>query len=324
MHAVFAQSLGDASVLQWVETTAPKPEPGKVVINVGLTGVNFADIMARRGTYHSGRKPPFIPGLDCVGTIAAIGDGVDGLRIGQRVCAFPEGGTYAETVIASAVRTYPIDSSIPDEAAASALMLVTAYNCLTLAGRLAPGDSVLVHAAAGGVGSIAVQMARKLGAGRIFATAGNQEKLALARQAGADVAIDYTKEDVGQTVLAATDGRGVDLILDSVAGDIFNNSLLALATFGRHVIYGIASGKPGTALTNFLHPENRAVVGYSTGNYLKNKPEALRPGVEASLKMVAEKAVNVMVGARYPLKDAADAHRYVEERKSRGKVILEP
>lgn len=324
MHAVVAQSLGDASVLQWVETPEPKAEFGKVVISVGLTGVNFADIMARRGSYHSGRKTPFIPGLDCVGTIVAIGDGVQGLRVGQRVCAFPEGGTYAETVLASAVRTYPLDSSISDEAAASALMLVTAYNCLTLAGRVAPGESVLVHAAAGGVGSIAVQMARKLGAGKIFATAGSEEKLAIARQAGADVAVNYTKEDVCKAILAATDGRGVDVILDSVAGDVFNNSLQALATFGRHVIYGIASGKPGTALTNVLHPENRAVVGYSTGNYLKNKPEALRPGVEASLKMVAEKAVNVLVGARYPLKDAADAHRYVEERKSRGKVILVP
>jgi NADPH2:quinone reductase len=322
MHAIVAQSFGDPSVLKWVEQPDPQPEAGKVAIRVSLTGVNFADVMARQGKYHSGTKPPFIPGFDCVGTIVGLGEGVTGLKVGQRVCAFPA-GTYAEIVIASAQRTYPIGDDVSDEIAASVLMLVTAYNCLTLAARITSGESILIHSAAGGVGLVAVQMAKKLGASRIIATASTDEKLALAKQAGADTLINYTKDDAGKSVLAATDGRGVDVILDAVAGDVFDNSLQALATFGRYVIYGIASGKPGTVQTNYLHPENRAVVGYSTGNYLRVNPEAMRPGVNASLKMAAD-GINITVGARYPLAKAADAHELVESRRSHGKVILQP
>ena len=286
------------------------------------TGVNFADVQARRGAYHGGQQPPFVPGLDCAGTIAAVGPGAEGLRVGQRVAAFPPNGSYAEIVVAPVVTTYALDDAISEDDAASLLMLVTAYNVLTFAGRFAPGETVLVHAAAGGVGSTAVQMARALGADTIFATAGGAAKCALAREAGADVAIDYLSEDFAQRVLDATNGRGVDVILDSVAGDVFDAGLTALAAFGRIVAFGMASGKPGTVRTNQLHPTNRAVIGYSSGSYRKLRPEALRPAVDASLRLVAEGKVHVMVGARFPLRDAAGAHRLVESRASHGKVLL--
>jgi NADPH2:quinone reductase len=286
------------------------------------TGVNFADVQARRGAYHGGQKPPFVPGLDCVGTIVALGDGIEGLRVGQRVAAFPPNGSYAEVVVVPATTTYPLDPAVPDDDAASLLMLVTAYNVLIFAGRFVSGESVLVHAAAGGVGSTAVQMARALGAGTIFATVGSEAKVAIAREAGADVVIDYRREDFARRVLDATNGLGVDVILDSVAGEVFNAGLTALAPFGRIVTFGIASGEPGTVRTNQLHPTNRAVIGYSSGSYRKLRPEALRPAVVASLQLVAENKVHVVVGARFPLREAAEAHRLVESRAGHGKVLL--
>src|SRR6185312_12730052 len=221
MHAIEVAELGDASVLTWVEKPDPVPGAGEVAIRVSYTGVNFADIQARRGSYHGGEKPPFIPGLDCAGTITAAGSGVADLRVGQRVAAFPFGGSYAEIVIAKAELCYALPDAVSDQAAATILMLVTAYNTITLAGRFKKGEAILVHAAAGGVGSTAVQIARVLGAGKIFATAGDGEKVAIAKKAGADIAIDYNKEDFAERVKAETDGKGVDVVLDSVAGDVF-------------------------------------------------------------------------------------------------------
>jgi NADPH2:quinone reductase len=324
MHVIEVGSFGDPSVLAWRERDEPAPGPGEVAIRVTQTGVNFADVQARRGAYHGGQAPPFVPGLDCVGTIVALGEGVEGLRVGARVAAFPPAGSYAEVVVVPVTTTYVLDPAISDDDAASILMLVTAYNVLSFAGRLAPGESVLVHAAAGGVGSTAVQIARALGAGTIFATVGSEEKCTIARDAGADVVIDYRSEDFARRVLDETGGRGVDLILDSVAGEVFTAGLTALAPFGRLVAFGMASGTPGTVRTNELHPSNRAVVGYSSGSYRKLRPEALRPAAEASLRLVADGKVRVLVGARFPLRDAADAHRLVESRAGHGKVLLTP
>jgi NADPH2:quinone reductase len=322
MHAVEVRAYGDPSVLEWRERPDPAPGPGEVAIRVTQTGVNFADTQARRGTYHGGQQPPFVPGLDCVGTIVALGAGVDGFELGQRVAAFPPAGSYAQIVVVPVVTTYPLHPAIPDDDAASLLMLVTAYNVLSFAGRIAPGESVLVHAAAGGVGSTAVQIARALGAGTIFGTVGSEEKRAVALAAGADVVINYRNEDFARGVLDATGGRGVDLILDSVAGEVFTAGLTALAPFGRLVVYGMASGTPGTVRTNELHSSNRAVVGYSSGSYRKLRPEALRPAAEASLHLVAEGKVHVVIGARFPLREAAEAHGLVESRGGHGKVLL--
>src|SRR5579875_1284692 len=186
MHAIVVEGVGDPSVLQWRAVPDPKPGPGQVAIKVKLTSVNFADIQQRRGTGAAVPKMPFTPGLDCMGTIVALGEGVEKLHVGQRVSASPE------------VLTIPVDGTISDEAAASPTVLVTAYNLLTLAARLQRGQSVLVHAGAGGVGSVAVQMAKRLGAGTVFATAGGEHKVRIARDCGADIAIDYTKEDFAQ------------------------------------------------------------------------------------------------------------------------------
>jgi NADPH:quinone reductase len=323
MHAIVVERTGDASVLTWTERPDPSPGPGELTLRVTMSGVNFADIMRRRGGYRGG-PPPFVPGLDCAGTVLAVGEGVTHFRPGQRVAAFPEDGGYTEIAVAKPVLTYALADGVPDEAGASLTMLVTAYNLLTMAARIQPGESVLIHAAAGGVGSIAVQMARALGAGTIVAVAGGLEKTALARELGADVTIDHTREDIAGATNAATGGKGVDIVLDAVGGETFAQTLPALAEFGRYCIYGQASGEPGELKTNALHAGNRALIGYSTGGYRAARPERLRPGVEGAFALVASGKVRIVAGARYPLRDAAEAHRFIESRASHGKVLLTP
>jgi NADPH2:quinone reductase len=203
-------------------------------------------------------------------------------------------------------------------------VLVTAYNILAMAARLQPGETVLITSGAGGVGCTAIQMARALGAGRIIATAGGPDKAQIAREAGADVAIDHTAGDLAAAIRAANGGGGVDVILDAVAGDTFAQIFPTLATMGRYVIYGMASGQPGTVTTDVLHTGNRAVIGYTSGGYRAERPELLRPGVEAAFRLVADGKVTLRVGARYALRDAAEAQRFVESRESTGKVLLVP
>ena len=319
MHAIVVPRTGDASVLEWTERPDPKPGPNEVAIRVTLSGVNYADIMRRRGGYRGG-PPPFVPGLDCVGTVIAVGSGVSGFTVGQRVAAFPEDGGYTEIAIARDVLTYPVPDGVPDEAAASLTMLVTAYNTLVMCARLERGESVLVHSAAGGVGSLAIQFARALGADSIVAVAGGPEKTAFAHTLGADIVVDHTTDDLAAKLEPI--GGKVDVVLDAVGGETFNSTIPLLAEFGRYCIYGQASGEPGEVFTNVLHAGNRAVLGYSTGGYRASRPERLRFGVQGAFDIVSGGLVKVIVGARYPLRDAAEAHRYVESRASHGKTLL--
>ena len=319
MHAIVVARTGDASVLEWTERPEPKPGPSEVTIRVALSGVNFADIMRRRGGYRGG-PPPFVPGLDCYGTVLAVGSAVTELKVGQRVAAFPEDGGYTEIAIAREIMTYPVPDRVPDEAAASLTMLITAYNTLAMAARLERGESVLIHSAAGGVGSLAIQVARALGAGTIVAVAGGAEKVAFAHSLGADIVIDHTTADVAARLEPI--GGKVDVVLDAVGGETFNSTIPLLAEYGRYCIYGQASGEPGEVFTNVLHSGNRAVIGYTTGGYRASRPERLRPGVEGAFDLVCEGAVKVIVGAKYPLRDAAEAHRHVESRASHGKTLL--
>ena len=321
IHAIVVENFGDPSVLQWREVPDPKPGPGEVTIRVTTTGVNFADIMRRRGGYR-GAPPPFTPGLDCTGKIEAVGAGVTDLKPGQRVCAFPVDGGYAEVVRAKAVLTYPLDDDVPEEAAASLTVVVTAYNILTFAAKAQRSESVLVHAAAGGVGSTAVQIAKALGL-RVLAVAGGPEKVAFAKQLGADAAFDHNGDFAGD-VKNATGEHGVDVVLDSIAGETFAKTLPLLAEFGRYVIYGMASGTPGDAKTNVFHTGDRSLLGYSTGHYRDARPEVLRPTVVAAYRFVKDNKIRIIVGARYTLREAAKAQEHVESRTSTGKVLLTP
>ncbi|RDI95016.1 NADPH:quinone oxidoreductase family protein [Meiothermus sp. QL-1] len=320
MKAVVLERNGPPENLVYREVPEPSLQAGEVRIRTLLTSLNFADVLARRGGYEAAPPLPFIPGLDVVGVVEALGAGVEGLRVGQRVAAFAAGGSYAEKVLAKAVLTYPVPDELPDEAVAGLTALVTAYNVLTWAGRLQPGETVLVHAAAGGVGSLAVQMARALGAGRVLGTVGHAAKAGFVRGLGADEVMGY--EDFAQRVLELT-REGADLILDSVAGEVFNQSLGCLAPFGRLVIYGHASGQPGHFETRPLHRQTKAIIGYSSGHYRRSRPERLRHSVEAVFELLKGR-VRLPVGARFRLAEAARAHALMESRQSVGKILLYP
>jgi NADPH2:quinone reductase len=320
MKAIVVDELGGPEVLQYREVPEPQAGPGQVLLRTHLTSLNYADVQARRGGYDAASKPPFIPGLDCVGTVEALGEGVKGLEVGQRVVAFPLGGSYAEKVLAKAVLTYPVPDSLSDEAVSGLTVLVTAYNILAWAGRMQAGESILVHAAAGGVGSTAVQLALALGAGKVLGIVGSADKAKTVNRLGAQAIVGY--EGFAQTVLDKTDGLGADLILDSVAGAVFEEGLKCLAPFGRLVVYGHASGSAGTAETRDLHRQTKAIVGYSSGHYRRSRPQALRPTVEAVFGHLLRGEVKLQVGATFALHQAAKAHALMESRTSVGKILL--
>lgn len=322
MKAILIEQNGPPEHLRYQELPDPSPKAGEVLIRTTLTSLNYADVQARRGGYEAGSPPPFIPGLDAVGIIEALGEGVEGLQVGQRVAVFAAGGSYAEKVVAKAVLAYPVPPELPDEAVSGLTALVTAYNTLTWAGRLQKGETVLVHAAAGGVGSLAVQMARALGAGRVFGTVGTPAKAEWVRNLGADAVLGY--QDFAEQVLGLTQQQGADLILDSVAGEVFNQGMQCLAPFGRLVIYGHASGQPGTFETRPLHRQTRAVVGYSSGHYRRSRPELLRPTVEAVFELLKAGKIRLEIGARFKLEEAHKAHTLMESRQSMGKILLYP
>ncbi|GHF55275.1 NADPH2:quinone reductase [Deinococcus metalli] len=320
-HAITVHAFGGPDVLTWEERPLPVPAAGQVRVRVTLTGVNYADLLARQGRYGNA-APPFTPGLDAVGVVDALGDGVTGLSVGQRVACYPVGGGYATHVLASATLCLPVPDGVPDESAAALTMLATAYGILTTAARLEPGESVLIHAAGGGVGHLAVQYARALGAGRIIGVVGSEARAAFVRDLGVDDVIDRHREDFAARVQDITGGRGVDVILDSVGGDTAERGAGVLARFGRLVTYGHAGGRPGLIPTAPLHRECRAVIGYSNGTLRQHRPEQARRTTLEALDVLARGGVRVHIGARVPLRGAAEAHRIVESGRVEGKVLL--
>lgn len=320
MDAVVIEQFGDASVLQWKMWSEPQPGPDQIAIKVSVTSVNFADTIWRNG--RPGAKLPFVPGLDCAGTVTSVGANVRDFKPGDRVAAFVDSGSYAQTALSRPVLSYKIPHGVSDEDACGLVVLVTAWNLVHLAGAVKARNTVLIHAAAGGVGSVAVQLAKKANAKFVIGTVGNMAKAQIARDCGADLVLPASDFVAG--INQATDGKGVDIILDSVAGDTFAGSIEVLAPFGRYINYGNAGGAPGVFKTSELHATNRAVIGYSSGHYRGNRPEDLRPAVEGCFGAIAAGELKIPFSKVFAMKDAADAHRFIESRKSFGKILLKP
>jgi NADPH2:quinone reductase len=325
MKVVYVTEFGPPEVLQVREVPLPEPGPGQARIRVAATSVNFADIQARRAPYGIPRTPPFMVGLEAAGTIDALGPGVRGWEVGQRVAVHADGGSYGEYILARAIEIFALPENMdPEQASVVPSVGTTAMALLTIAGRLQPGESVLVNAAAGGVGSTAVQFARLLGAGLVIGTVGSAEKAKVAHDLGADAVINYREEDVIERVKAITGGAGVDVVLDGVGADTTANSVAVLAPYGRMVIAGQSSGPPAPIAFGPIYQENKTVVGYSTGGHRRTRPEVMRPLGIAAFKLLAQGRWRPLIGARFPLAQAAMAHRMVEDRESIGKVLLIP
>ncbi|PNY80630.1 quinone oxidoreductase family protein [Deinococcus koreensis] len=323
-HAIVVHQHGGPEVLTWQERPTPRPGPGQVRVRVEVTGVNHADLLARRGGYGPSGTLPLVPGLDAVGTVEALGAGVTSPAPGQRVACFTVGGSYATQVLAQADLCLPLPPGVPPEAAAALAQLSTACGVLTRAARLEAGESVLIHAAGGGVGHLAVQLARTLGAGLVLGVVGSGERAAFVRRLGADHVIERRREDFVSRTLELTGGRGVDVILDSVGGETAERGAGLLARFGRLVTFGHAGGVGGRIPTAPLHREHRAVVGYSGGTLRQHRPEQARAITQAALGHLERGELRVEIGARFALAEAAAAHHLAESGGALGKVLLEP
>ncbi len=323
MKAVVVTEFGSPDVLKYMAVDAPSVNGNQVLIRVEATSVNFADIKARYGQYHGGTQPPFVPGLDAAGVIEGVGSDVRDLQIGQRVIAFPKAGSYAEYIVADESLTYVLPDNVDFEtAAASPVVSFTSYKLLADVARLVAGETVLIHAAAGGIGTTAIQLAKILGAGCVIGTVGNEAKVATSLEVGADYAICYEKLDFAQKVMEITNGRGADVILDSISGWVAEKSLECLAKYGRLVNFGAASGVFGQFKTKDLHSSCRSVLGFSLGTTRNERPHLLRDTADKVLGYLAENRLKMKIGQQFPLEEAATAHSWIESRKSTGKVVL--
>ncbi|HLZ63353.1 MAG TPA: zinc-binding dehydrogenase [Ktedonosporobacter sp.] len=321
MRAIVIPQFGDPDVLELREVPIPQPGAGEVSIRVAYVGINFADIMIRQRGY-MGAQLPFIPGYEVAGYIHAIGEGVEGLRIGQPVAAVTVKGGYAEFALASALLTFPLDQQIElATAAAFPAVGLTAYNLLVDVARLRPGESVLVHAAAGGVGTIAAQIARHLGAGQIIGTVGSQDKIAYALSAGYDHVV--LRENFAQAVQEITHGKGVDVVLDSVGEPARTQSLSLLAPFGRLVVFGNAGNQPDISVTPMsLLVGSRAIMGYSITGLTQSAPHLVAETARKAFPLLANGEVRIDITTILPLEQAAEAHRLMDTRAATGKLLL--
>jgi len=321
MRAIEVVDYGDSDELEATERERPEPGPGEVRIAVGAAGINFADIMQRRGVYPGGPKPPYVPGMEAAGTVDAVGEGVD-LEEGDRVVAMLEGGAYAEYAVTNTHLCFPIPDGMSDEEAAGfPVQYLTAHSCLFGWGGLEAGESVLIQAAAGGVGTAAVQLASNAGA-TVFGTASTEEKLEVAAELGCDHPIQYTETDFREVIDAETDGAGVDLVLESVGDDVFERSLDAMAHFGRMVTFGVASGVPASVENRRLLFENKTVKGFHLGQATTHDPGRIMAAVPELTDALEAGDLEVIVGDSFTLEEAAAAHQYIEDRRSSGKVVL--
>ena len=324
MKAIRVEEFGGPEVLEVVEADRPSPGEGEVLVEVKAIGVNYADTMRRQNIYVLRQEVPFVPGSEAAGVVAETGPGVEDVEKGDRVVVLLGTGGYAGYAVAPAGALIPIPGGMGfDEAAAIPLQGLTAYHVMATSGALQEGEAVLVHAAAGGVGYLAVQMAKLLGAGLVVATASTREKLDIAKDLGADVLVNYTEEDWPQKVREATGGRGADVILEMVGGDFVQKNLRCLNAFGRMVVYGAASGERGTIVPVDLMRKNQTVAGFFLPR-ITARPDLLGTSMQEILRWISSGQVKLQIGARYPLEEASEAHRALEGRETTGKILLNP
>ena len=323
MRAVAVESPGGPEVLEVSELPDPTPGPGEVVLDVAASAVNRADLLQRQGHYPPPKGASDVIGLECSGTVAAVGAEVERWKVGDEVCALLAGGGYAEKVLVPAGQLMPVPEGV-DLVTAAALPEVacTVWSNVYMVAGLGPGETLLVHGGAGGIGTFAIQLATAIGS-RVLTTAGSPEKVAVCRSLGADVAINYREQDFVEKVRAATDGRGVDVILDNMGAKYLGRNLDALAVEGRLVIIGMQGGTKGELDIAKLLAKRAAVIATT----LRSRPVAEKTAICAAVAehvwpLVTAGQVTPVVHASYPLDEVAAAHTAVEAGENVGKVLL--
>ncbi len=322
MRAIQMTEFGGPEVLRPVDIPRPQPAPGEVLIAVTRAGINFADTHTRTNSYVRKATLPLVPG----GEVAGVREDT-----GERVVALTGVGGYAEYAVAPAAHVFAIPEGVDDDTALALLVQgTTAWHLYRTAGRVGEetagegtGETVVVHAAAGGVGSLAVQLGRPLGARRVIATASSLQKRELALRLGADAAIDPAPEGLTERLLEANGGRGVDVVFEMAGGEVFDASYRALAPFGRLVVCGIASQQPNRVSSGSLLRHSRAVVGFYIFHCLE-RPGMFERALADLFARVARGELEVVVGHTYLLEQAPQAHIDLRERRTTGKLLLDP
>jgi NADPH2:quinone reductase len=315
MRAVQIQEFGGPEVLQLVDLPIPEPAVGEVLLKVTAAGVNFADTHQRGNQYVAEQTLPMIPGAEVAGVRQDTG---------ERVVAIVGHGGYAEYAVAPAARCFPVPEGIDDATALALLMQgLTAWHLYRTAGRVAPGESVVVHSAAGGVGSLATQLGKALGAGRVIATATSEDKRELALSLGADAAVDGSAEGLTERLVEANLGEPVDVVFDMAGGAVFDASFAALAPFGRIVVCGIASREQNEIRTGKLLRTSRSVVGFWLFHAL-DRPALVDEALAELFERAGRGDLRVVGGATYGISEAGQAHTDIVERRTTGKVLLDP
>lgn len=313
MKAIQITEFGGPEAMGLVDLADPQPGPGETVVEITRSGVNFADTHATRNEYLAAQELPLVPGVEFVGRTPE----------GKRVAGVVPSGAYAERVAVPVAGLVPIPDGVDDDQAAALLIQgLTADGILRISAHLAVGESVVVNAAAGGTGSLAIQIARSMGAGRVIGLASSDEKRSLVLELGADDALDSSAAGLGDRVLEANGGE-VDVVLEMAGGDAFDELASTLAPFGRMVTFGIATRQENTVRTGSLMRHSRAIVGFWI-THLLARPELVRAGLERVMGAAAAGELRTVIGGVYPLGGAAEAHQALVGRNSTGKLLLDP
>ena len=321
MKAVRINEFGGLDVLQWEDAPDPEPRPHQVLIKVDSAGVNYADLMRRGGNY-PGPDLPSSMGLEAAGTVVEVGSEVTGISVGQRVMAMGPGG-QAEMVAVNGNFVFPYPETVdPVQAGGMPIVFLTAYHLLKTRGQLEPGHTVLIQAGASGVGTVAIQLAKAWGA-RVIVTASTQDKLDLCRSLGADEGINYTQQDFEEVISEQTGGNGVELILECVGGPVLDKSLRCVASYGRMITYGNASGTPASLSASEIFAANRTVIGFSIGRSPVGRLDHQAAMAEI-FPLMADGKARLVVDQVLPMSEVATAHQHLAGRGTRGKVILTP
>jgi NADPH2:quinone reductase len=321
MKAIVFSETGGPEVLALADVPKPDVRPGMALVKVHAIGVNFADTRFRQGTYVVKPKLPDTPGMEAAGVVEAVGAGVRDVRPGMRVAAFTV-KAYAEYCQAPASMVIPLPDSVSfTDGAAFPIQVMTAYHMLHTADSVGPGKTVVVHSAAGGVGLVAVQLAKVAGA-RVVGTVSSDAKIPLVKAHGADAVVNYVTHKFADEVLALTDGRGADLVLDAVGKPTFEDGLRCLANFGHLILYGRAGGPTDPLNVATLSAKSLKVSGFMVPTITRNFPEKTRESAERCFALMREGRLKLHIGKTFPLAEAADAHRFLESRQSTGKLIL--
>lgn len=324
MKQIKFEQYGGPEVLEWIDIEKPEPTDNEVLIEVKAIGVNYADTARREGQYVVPTKLPYVPGSEVAGVIAAVGAEVKHFKEGMRVVALIESHGYSEYVAVDERILTPVPDDVDfEQAVALPLQGLSAYHVLKTMGRLEAGETVLIHAAAGGVGAIAVQLAKLFRAGKIIATASTDEKLAHAKKMGATHLVNYSEEGWVEKIKEITGGKGVDVALEMVGGEVFNQTVKCLAPFGRLVIFGAASGEQATFHPGQLMRRNQSVIGFFLPQIMR-KPELYQSSFKELLAYMESGELKLTIGGTYPLKEAAEVHKLLQGRQTIGKLVLKP